>query len=393
MKQKLIIVLVSLSFCLAANCVAAFEWTVFEAARNNKAEILKQLLANGADPDQRVGVRNETALIRAAFWGHTEIVNLLIEAGADPSAKDNGGNTAFHEAVSRGKREVAKLLFEKGAECDARNDMGLTPFFLAAANGQQETAIWMLELGADPNIRSEAVVDTPVSYAAKKDQIKLLEALIEKKADINVVGDGGNMPLHHGASRCNSRIVTALLQAGADVDIMNERGMTPLHMAANSSYPDQTAVIDLLLKAGADISKKTKGGKTAIDILHDRLEKAATFHDQGVSKDVAKKYVDEIERAINKLEYHTKQAAKAKRKKQGLLFLGENTLADAGKGTETIKPASVVEVGREAASPESSTNTPEQSCRNKICSPVILTMVIGVALLAGIVILIVKKKD
>ena len=60
-----------------------------------KADIIKLLVEKGADINAQDG-RGCTALMRAAYIGYPELVNFLLEHGADKSVKDYEGNLAIH---------------------------------------------------------------------------------------------------------------------------------------------------------------------------------------------------------------------------------------------------------------------------------------------------------
>ena len=67
-----------------------------------------------------------TLLAAAALMGHTEIVTLLLEHGADVNARSRDDGTALHAAAFLGHTETVKLLLEKGADATLRNNMGGT---------------------------------------------------------------------------------------------------------------------------------------------------------------------------------------------------------------------------------------------------------------------------
>ena len=87
---------------------------------------VKQMLTDGADPDAKDPQSGSTMLAIAALMGHTEVVALLLEHGADVNAKSRDGGTALHTAAFLGRAETVKLLLEKGADTTLRNNMGGT---------------------------------------------------------------------------------------------------------------------------------------------------------------------------------------------------------------------------------------------------------------------------
>ena len=66
---------------------------------------------------------------------YAELARILIEAGADPNAKDNDGETPLHQAVEFENAEAAKLLIEAGADPNAKNNNGETPLHKATEAG------------------------------------------------------------------------------------------------------------------------------------------------------------------------------------------------------------------------------------------------------------------
>ena len=87
---------------------------------------VKRALTDGADPTAQDPQSGSTMLSIAALMGHTEVVELLLEQGADINAKSRDGGTALHSAAFLGRVETVKRLLEKGADTTLRNGMGAT---------------------------------------------------------------------------------------------------------------------------------------------------------------------------------------------------------------------------------------------------------------------------
>ena len=89
------------------------------------------LIEGGADPTAR-DKNGLTPLHFAAGLGHAEAITALIEGGADPAARNKNGLTPLHWAVVRGHADAITALIEGGADPAARDKNGFTPFDLIA---------------------------------------------------------------------------------------------------------------------------------------------------------------------------------------------------------------------------------------------------------------------
>ena len=137
-----------------------------EAAFIGDIAAMKQGLAGGADPNAKDPQSGNTLLAASALMGHTEIVTLLLEYGADVNARSRDDGTALHAAAFLGRTETVKLLLEKGADTTLRNNMGGTAIAGAKLDwGFAKSIIAMLQIEVD-----EAKVK-----AGRAEVIKLLE--------------------------------------------------------------------------------------------------------------------------------------------------------------------------------------------------------------------------
>ena len=79
------------------------------------------------DDETRVELQTDsgnTALHYAAMKGHSEVVKLLVDKGADVMSEDTEGQTAMHWAVDGGHLEVIKMLVAKGADVGKQDAQG-----------------------------------------------------------------------------------------------------------------------------------------------------------------------------------------------------------------------------------------------------------------------------
>ncbi|PCH53932.1 MAG: hypothetical protein COC21_05560 [Verrucomicrobiales bacterium] len=114
-----------------------FKGTLHKACDKGNIEAVKQHLADGADVNATHGYWTTTPLHCAAYGGYNEVVELLIENGADVNAKivnakienanDVNGMTPLHEATFGGYKEIAELLIAKGADVNAKSRFDGTP--------------------------------------------------------------------------------------------------------------------------------------------------------------------------------------------------------------------------------------------------------------------------
>jgi ankyrin repeat protein len=118
------------------------EWEA--AAKSGDVAALSAMLEAGADPDARDS-RGQTALMLASHGGHTDAVRALIDAGADLDHRAKFGLTATMLAVVAGHEAVAGLLVEAGANLEIRGSgapgfAGKTAADLARDRGLKELA-------------------------------------------------------------------------------------------------------------------------------------------------------------------------------------------------------------------------------------------------------------
>ncbi len=162
---------------------AGAELNIYEAAAGGEAERVVALvktspaLANSYAPD------GFPPLGLAAFFGHRNVVDVLLAHGAVVNAvsRNATGYTALTGAVAGGHTEIVAALLSAGANAAHRYAQGYTPLHEAAASGKLEIARLLLDHGADSNARTDDG-KTPLAMALEKSHSSLAALLRQRGA-------------------------------------------------------------------------------------------------------------------------------------------------------------------------------------------------------------------
>ena len=235
------------------------------AADFNRLEIVKLLLAHQANPNESAS--DATPLGLAVRNRNAEMVKALIAAGADVNAKGvplDGGNILVPLAYAArvGDLALARILLQNKADINVQDDFGYTPLHSTALAANAEMVKLLLENGADPNIKDK-LGNTPLLIYAQLNEIQITELLLARKADVNARNGEGLTPLSLAVEARNRELTELLLKNGADVNAADKYGRTALHHAVWSASKD---ILELLIAHGADINAKDKGSNTPLDL-------------------------------------------------------------------------------------------------------------------------------
>jgi cytohesin len=153
------------------------------------------LLKRGADVNISCG--DDTPLHKAVVKGLEDVVEQLLERGADPNVRDNNyGGTPLHAAASKCHVGITMRLLEHKADPNARDIFGKTPLHVAAENGCAEVVRLLLEYGADPEIRDNRG-DTALQIA-KKGAVAVLKNWIERRGAEKKLSDRAYLVVERG---------------------------------------------------------------------------------------------------------------------------------------------------------------------------------------------------
>ncbi|MXY25741.1 MAG: hypothetical protein F4Y45_14640 [Acidobacteria bacterium] len=240
------------------------------AVYNAQYDFAKALLDEGADPNAsgngwtalhqvvwtyrpNLG-RNPPFPVPLGELDAFDMVRELAAAGADLNLRQTKeprdgnrnvlnriGSTAFLQAAKVADIEMMQLLVDLGADPSITTEEGATPLMAAAGVG-----IW--KIGENPGTNEEALAAVELAW--------------ELGNDVNAVDVNGDTALHGAIHRGADNIVRFLVEKGANIDAVNENGWTALSVAQGVFYPNtfnrHPELVDLLLDLGADPDAGTR---------------------------------------------------------------------------------------------------------------------------------------
>nr|WIK87660.1 hypothetical protein TDPV-362 [Oriental turtle dovepox virus] len=239
-----------LSYGADVNIIDLDGITVLEyAVDSNNIDTIKAIIDNRSNIN-----KNDLSLLKAISNKDLETSLLLYDAGFSVNSIDIHKNTPLHYTAQQPSlsRLVPKLL-EKGADVNAKNIKGETPLYLMAKNGYDiESIRTLIMLGADVNA-TDRMYKTPLHQASTFNGYKdIVITLLELGANVNARDYYKKTPIHYAASRNNVTIINTLLDYGADIEALSQKVGTVLHFALCG--PDPYMSVKTLIDRGANVN-------------------------------------------------------------------------------------------------------------------------------------------
>ena len=288
-------------------------------------EIARLLIENGADINRKDG-DSQYPLNLACELGDLKLVKFMLNKGADVNVSNDGGRTPLHyavDSVSKDNLEIVKMLVERGADVNARTNTGYTPLIYAGWDRKNgfEIIRYLVGKNADVNAKTDKNYNVGMSsarllnleccrflsdngfdfktcddegmtpmlnfikavtctnsesllyYSAimeNEDEIMRLVDFYADKSDINAATKFEmETALHIACSSLISytKLIEALIKNGADVNARGAYNRTPIYSCLR--HPE---MVKVLIDSGADLSLKSKDGKTCLDVAEEMIK-------------------------------------------------------------------------------------------------------------------------
>lgn len=161
---------------------------------------------------------------------------------------------AFFDLVKEGNVEEAQKMLDAFPAAELHNAWlknVVQPLHTAAGHGHPALAELLIERGADISAQSKEKGWTPLRFATIVSNKDVVQLLLSKSADCNIVAFDGIAPLHEAAVKGAVEIVRLLLDAGANANAKTKVDETPLHYAAKNGSGE---TVELLVVRGAHVN-------------------------------------------------------------------------------------------------------------------------------------------
>jgi ankyrin repeat protein len=187
--------------------------------------------------------------MRAAWDGHTEIVDVLVKAGANKDLQNKDGDSALTEAAYQGLTEVVVVLVTSGANLDLQNNKGDSAVMRATVEHESDVLRELVRGGADLNLQNEEGL-TALMVASRSGRHELTDILLTgPHIDVDIQENTTNWSaLFFSAERGDVTTTQSLLKAGANPHLTDKNGLTALDVATASGSDE---VCELLSQASA----------------------------------------------------------------------------------------------------------------------------------------------
>lgn len=226
------------------------------ALNGKKTEIVLYLIEKGADLNF-ADSKSYKILHKAVEKNYVDIVRSLLKHGYDVNKRDAHQETALFDAIDKNFTECVNILIENSAEINICNTNGETPLYLAAQNGNIALAEKLIASGATVNICGVGHPQKPtIEKTYGNSNLVAVSMLIPKRDGLHIK-DNMISPLTAAIIAKKPDMVEFLIKKGADVNLLSQNKLAPIHYAINTFQND---IFDSLMSKIVDLKIKSTDG-------------------------------------------------------------------------------------------------------------------------------------
>ena len=223
-------------------------WSCLHYALYGQHEDCARVLLQHGATDQ-ADEHGRTCLALALAQGQLAAARLMLTTDSAQVRTDvhdvEHGSSVLHAAVFAGQPELVQLLLQRGADANHADANQATPLFFACEQGADELVELLVAAGADARgVDNEG--RSALHFAAMSDRCTTCELLVGTHGlDINATDQDGRSALHTAAYAGHAATVAVLVRLGANVDAQDSQGISTLHWAATAgSLPCCRALVE-----------------------------------------------------------------------------------------------------------------------------------------------------
>ena len=208
------------------------------ACTNNNTDIAKFLLNFNADPNVWT-TENQSPLMWASRFGNSYLVKKLLQNKADINFQHTDGATALYRACEYNKDEIVDILIDANANPDiCTNVKNKSPLIKSSAKGNAKIVKKLLQNKPNINIK-DFKGQSALFWACKKNRKMIVEILLNANANPNICENKKNKsPLMIACQNGNVEIVQTFIHNEVDLNLKDIDGKTALEWAVEKGHDE-----------------------------------------------------------------------------------------------------------------------------------------------------------